>query len=161
MEQLPCDICHRSFLGIQALSVHKSVSHGVTCDESYDPKKTLTCDKCGKTFSTAKCLNDHCNQEHPSLEKIASVNCKCEAPCNLEFETAQELNSHLIICNIANSKTSEPLKNFACDKCNLSNWHSSNALRFFPCHYQIILTIKFTGTLSQFKSIIRLKCKFF
>ena len=74
---------------VQALSVHKSVSHGVTCDESYDPKKTLTCDKCGKTFSTAKCLNDHCNQEHPSLEKIASVNCKCEAPCNLEFETAQ------------------------------------------------------------------------
>ena len=74
---------------VQALSVHKSVSHGVTCDESYDPKKTLTCDKCGKTFSTAKCLNDHCNQEHPSLEKIASVKCKCEAPCNMEFETAQ------------------------------------------------------------------------
>ena len=128
---------------VQALSVHKSVSHGVTCDESYDPKKTLTCDKCGKTFSTAKCLNDHCNQEHPSLEKIASVNCKCEAPCNLEFETAQDLNSHLVICNIANSKNSEPLKNFTCDKCNLSNWHSSNALRFCPCLYPTILTIKF------------------
>lgn len=93
--------------------MHKSVSHGVTSENTADPKKTLTCEKCGKTFSTAKCLNDHCNQEHPSLEKIASIECKCEA-CNVEFENAHELNSHLVICNIANSKSD--LKNFTCDK---------------------------------------------
>ena len=51
-----------SFLGQQALIVHKSVSHRVESEDISDPKKTLTCEKCGKTFSTAKCLHDHCNQ---------------------------------------------------------------------------------------------------
>ena len=104
--------------------MHKSVSHGVLSEEPSDLKKTLTCDKCGKTFSTAKCLNDHCNQEHPTLEKIASIECLCEA-CHMTFENAHELNSHLVSCDL----TKNDLKNFTCDKCNLTNWHSSGALR--------------------------------
>ena len=49
-----CEICHQSFSGKQALSVHKSVSHGI--QEPLPEKKSITCDKCGKSFTSAKYL---------------------------------------------------------------------------------------------------------
>lgn len=129
-EQLPCDVCHQSFLGKQALAVHKSVSHGINepLEDSEAGKKSFTCDKCGKPFSTPKCLTDHCNQEHPSAEKIASIECRCDT-CNMTFDNAQYLNEHLLTCS-----SNQKLKSFTCDKCTSSTdskefWYSAIALR--------------------------------
>ena len=121
LQEMACDICNRSFLGHQALNVHKSVSHGIVGSDLDLQKKAFTCDKCGKNFATPKCLTDHGHQEHPSTEKVSSVECKCDS-CHLTFDNALDLNNHLFTC-------SKDLKNFTCPKCQLTNWYAATSLR--------------------------------
>ena len=141
-----CDICQQPFLGKQALSVHKSVSHDIH-EPINEKKKSITCDKCGKSFTSPKYLYDHCNQEHPTVEKIASIEAKCHN-CHIDFYQAHTLNNHLVSCLMK-----DEVKQFKCEKCteNLSLgtvgstseiWHSSTALRKHIAEsHNLILTI--------------------
>ena len=128
--ELPCDICAKTFLGPQALNVHKTVSHGIH-DESEMKRKSLTCDKCGKSFSNANGLHEHVNQEHPSPDKLSSIECSCDF-CGVQFQDSVDLNRHLITCGGVCSKE---LKHFHCEKCpqmitdSITSWHSVKALK--------------------------------
>ena len=127
---------HYHFSGKQALIVHKSVSHGIEEVTEAELKKSYTCDKCGKSFTSSKYLFDHCNQEHPSAEKVASIEAKCHN-CGIDFYEANLLNDHLVTCV-------ENLKEFRCDKCenSLVTWHSAAALRKHIAEaHNLILTI--------------------
>ena len=138
LEELLCHICHKSFLGPQALAVHKSVSHGVT-EVIEETKKTFTCEKCGKNFSTPKCLNDHNTQEHPSEEKINSIECKCHT-CGVTFDNAISLNTHLLSC-------AKEVSQFNCDRCDTGPWHSAIVLRkhIAESHGQVVTICDICG----------------
>ena len=85
---------------------------------------------------------DHCNQEHPTAEKIASIEAKCQN-CNINFFEAEILNQHLTTCV-------KDLKQFQCEKCKKVKkdplecefWHSAAALRKHIAEkHNLILTI--------------------
>jgi hypothetical protein len=95
--------------------------------------KTVTCEKCGKTFSTPVYLRQHLTMVHPTKTQITELECNCEK-CQKKFVTSEELNTHLKFC------LEKPLvKNFKCENCEMKNWHSHIALRkhYAEVHHSI------------------------
>jgi KRAB domain-containing zinc finger protein len=68
-------------------------------------------------------LNQHLRSYHPTDEQVSQVDCVC-LECSNMFQTAIELNTHLVSC-----LAEETMKNFKCPNCELDNWHSDVALR--------------------------------
>lgn len=126
LKEIQCDICSNTFLDQEALTVHKSISHGIL-DSKEKRKmkmeaKRQTCDKCGKTFSAKHSMTDHFKTEHPTPEQIAAIQCICQACGADEFVDAGDFNMHL-------SKCLKDPKDFTCDKCSTPGWRSTLALQ--------------------------------
>ena len=59
--------------------------------------------ECGKSFSTPSSLKTHVNKDHPSEETLNQIECKCHQ-CDKSFNSAIELNQHLVLEHMQEGK---------------------------------------------------------
>lgn len=127
-KKFPCKICRKSFASHSAMTAHfgwhKRAEHGLKIEKGTTPERTpkktqnnsqFQCSMCFMDLPNDTALQIHILEKHRNFNALIIPRC---SPCNQEFETQQEYDTHKKLHDFVESQKKTGLLNKIGLQCN-------------------------------------------